>query len=196
MRKIIFLIGLVVVVLSSYVLRYMPLYLVFMLFICLIIYGAGIYLNPRLTTSNWHLGQKCQINGATAVSLSVLFLILVTCSSTIGWAYYMSTKPWYQEDSNGYQTHTLSTTSRKIAQVHNAVLKKVKHPERAEFLGDYISPSEGLGVICGYLNYQDPAGEDDDYYRYVSNGTPSGTFLQLQTESFSAVWTQFCLDKN
>lgn len=74
----------------------------------------------------------------------------------------------------------------------NAVKAKLKDPSSAKFINDFTNKYSNIEYYCGLIQSKNSFGAYTGAQKFVSNGVPSGTFLQEEVSDFNTVWDKFC----
>lgn len=114
--------------------------------------------------------------------IALLILTVVAASAAVGPA-DAQTK---SNDSAQMKAYVLSNGK-------NAVKMKLKDPKSATFRNlDVHKGADGMYVMCGEVNSKNSFGGYTGFQKFVSVGTPEGTFLQEEVSDFAGVWNRVC----
>lgn len=83
-------------------------------------------------------------------------------------------------------------TVNLIVTGQNAIKGKLKDPSSAKFSNDFTNYYSGIGYYCGLVDAKNSFGGYSGLTKFVSDGTPSGSYLQDDLSDFNDYWSLRC----
>lgn len=127
------------------------------------------------------------------------FLIILLCLVSLLWVH--SKKPLWGEKYAETQSNEQAIEAAKkedmqqrefVSKAQYVVKQKLKDPSSASFSSDYVYTYGGSPVVCGSVNAKNSFGAMSGNGRYVSDGTPTGSYIDDGGSDFEEIWKLRC----